>query len=70
MKIELGKKYEDSISGFVGTAVARTTYLYSCPRVLLVSEKVTKDANPNENWFDGGRLQILSKKLSIGLNEE
>ena len=36
--VELGKKYTDRISGFTGVAIARTIYLYECPRVLLSPE--------------------------------
>lgn len=35
--VRLGDVYRDTISGFVGTATARTVYLYSTPQIRLVA---------------------------------
>jgi hypothetical protein len=43
----LGQTLTDSISGYKGIAVARTEYLYSCPRIALQS-KGLKDGKPIE----------------------
>ena len=53
--INLGAKAKDSITGFSGIAVARTTYLNGCVRILLEA-KPNKDGKPREWWFDEQRL--------------
>jgi hypothetical protein len=52
--IELGQKYQDEITGFEGTATARTDYLYGCVRVCL--EGKGGDGEPQEWVFDEQRL--------------
>ena len=59
--IVLGKKYKDSISGYVGIATARTVYLYGCIRILLESKKLKEDGTPQEVWFDEQRLVPKAK---------
>lgn len=52
--VKLGQKYRDTISGFTGTATARTEYLYGCVRVILEAEG--EDAEKREQFFDEQRL--------------
>lgn len=52
--IKLGSKYRDTISGFVGTATARTEYMHGCVRVLLEAEGYKPD--DREQMFDEQRL--------------
>lgn len=57
MKVTLGKRYKDSISGFSGVAVARATYLYGCVRVLIAPAKLTKDGDwLPDTWLDEPQL--------------
>lgn len=58
MKVVLGKKYEDSITGFVGTAVAKTEYFYGCERVGLQPALGENGEVPDLEWFD--ELQLLN----------
>jgi len=59
----LGKKYKDNISGFSGIATGRTEYLYGCVRVLIESDKLSKDGEPySEFWFDEQRLTFVKSK--------
>ena len=55
--VTLGKKYRDTISGFEGTATARTEYLYGCVRVILEAEGTKQD--DREQFFDEQRLVAL-----------
>lgn len=55
MSVRFGTKYRDSISGFVGIAVARTEHLYAPPRVQLVAE-TGATGDEKERWFDEMRL--------------
>lgn len=57
MKVVLGKKYKDNITGYIGVATARSEYLYGCIRVLLESTKLKKDGDfINDFWVDEARL--------------
>lgn len=60
--IELGDKVKDPITGFKGTAVARSTYLYGCVRIS-VQGPVDKDGNVPE-WvhFDEPQLENIKPK--------
>lgn len=35
MKIELGQKVKDTLTGVKGTVIGRTEYLYGCVRILI-----------------------------------
>lgn len=65
MKVTLGKQYKDSISGFSGVAVARTTYLFNCVRVMLSPTKLKDDGDfLPDTWFDEQILvAVRSKKV-------
>ncbi len=65
MKATLGKEYKDSISGFRGVAVARTTYLYGCVRVMICPTKLKDDGDfLPDCWFDEPQLiGVRSKKV-------
>lgn len=63
-RVELGKKYRDSITGFEGVATAKTDFLYGCVRVLL--EGVTsEEKNPEEFWFDEQRLKDVETEAPV-----
>lgn len=57
MKIKLGEKYKDSITGFEGVATAMTEFQYGCIRYCLESKEL-KDGKPVECWFDEQRLVV------------
>ena len=52
-----GKEYTDSVTGFVGKAVAITKWQHGCIRISLQA-KATKDgAVPDAVWFDEESLK-------------
>ena len=60
-KLKLGQKVKDSITGYEGIAVARTTWLNGCERIA-VQGPLDKDGNiPNEKWIDISQLVKASK---------
>jgi hypothetical protein len=65
MKVTLGKKYKDSISGYEGIAIARAIYLYGCVRVLISPTKLRDEGDfLPDTWFDEPQLQsVRSKKV-------
>ncbi len=59
--IKLGSKVRDLYTGFVGTAVARTEWLYSCTRITVEPLKLKKDGAIGEcETFDEQRLTVVS----------
>lgn len=63
MKVKLGKTYRDSISGFEGIAMARTTYLYGCERAMIVPTKLKSDGDfLPDCWFDEAQLVGVKAK--------
>lgn len=62
MKVKLGQKVRDIITGFEGTATGRTEYLTGCVQISIVPP-VDKDGKVQEgHWFDEDRLQIIEAK--------
>ena len=64
--VKLGKVYKDKFTGFTGTAMARTEYLYGCTRVGLQSYEL-KDGKPIEwQYFDEQSLDESSTAKTGG----
>jgi len=64
--IELGEVVKDPITGFKGTVVARTEYLWGCISLGILSD-VLKDGKPMEwQWFDENRLTLDTKQKNGG----
>lgn len=60
---KLGDVVKDRITGYKGTVVAKTLWLYGCIRVGVQSKRM-KDGKPVEaQWFDEGQVDVLSKAL-------
>jgi len=63
MKINLGDKVKDCVTGFKGIAVGRTTWLHGCDRIIVQPEGVNKEGKTYENQsFDEPQLELISKK--------
>ena len=61
--ITLGDKVKDSVTGFVGIAVGRTTWLHGCDRIIVQPEGLTKDGKTFENCsFDEPQLEVIRPK--------
>lgn len=69
--INLGDKVKDVVSGFVGIAVSRHSYLNGCARIG-VQPEVDKDGKlPEYETFDEPQLQVIEKsKINIGITIE
>lgn len=60
MRINLGDRVKDPITGFSGVAVTRTEWLHGCFRVSVQPEKLDKDGKPPDNaTFDEPQLVVL-----------
>lgn len=60
-KLQLGKKYRDTIHGFEGVATCQQIHLTGCDRVYL---EIMKDGEIKGSWFDITQLEgvMVSKK--------
>lgn len=64
-KIELGDLVKDTVSGFKGIAVGRTTWLFGCDRVTVHPQGLTKDGKTFETQaFDEPQLEVVKKAKS------
>lgn len=64
--MKLGAKCKDKVSGFVGVAVARHTYLNGCDRIT-IQPKIDKSGQlPEPQTFDEPQLEILEQVLVEG----
>lgn len=63
--IELGDKVKDSVSGFIGIAISRHSYLQGCDRIS-VQPPFDKKQNklPENQSFDEPQLIALKKKVN------
>lgn len=69
MKINLGDRVKDSVTGFAGIAVARTTWLNGCDRIAVQPEKLDKNGHPKEDRiFDEMQLQLIKAGVVKGTN--
>lgn len=54
--IKLGSKVKDPVTGFTGTAVARTEYAWGCVSVGVCSNELHEGKPIDWQWFDEKRL--------------
>ncbi len=63
MRIMLGSKVKDRITGFVGVAVAYDTWINGCERYAVQSECGEDGKIPDLAWIDNGQLEILEPAI-------
>lgn len=62
MKVTLGDKVKDKVSGFTGIAVSCHSYLNGCNRIT-VQPAIDKEKRlPDSATFDEPQLEIITKK--------
>ncbi len=66
--INLGDKVKDSVTGFTGIAVGRTTWLHGCSRITIQPEGMTKEGKIYETCtFDEPQIEVLKiQKIKEG----
>lgn len=65
--IKLGSRVRDIYTGFTGTAVARTEWLYGCSRIG-IEPTTLKDGLPIEaQWFDEQRVEIIQEDRPLNV---
>lgn len=64
--ITLGDRVKDRISGFQGIAIARTTWLHNCTRIVVQPESLTKEHKPSEDMaFDEAQLEVVKAGVHV-----
>ncbi len=65
MKIALGQKVRDRITGFTGVVTGRTEYITGCEQ-LLVQPPIKEDGSfVDPRWFDVDRLLVVVEKPTL-----
>ena len=63
--IELGDKVKDTVSGFIGIATAKHSYLQGCDRIS-VQPSIDKEGKlPEVQAFDEPQLEVLKAKKVV-----
>ena len=59
--VKLGDRVKDTVSGFSGIAVAKTTYLQGCDRIAV--QAITKKNKEPISWqhFDEPQLKVVKR---------
>jgi hypothetical protein len=66
MKIELGQKVKDKITGFTGVVTGRTEYITGCEQLLVQPPTKNDGAFTEPRWFDVDRLDVIEQeKVSL-----
>lgn len=69
-KVNLGDKVKDTVTGFKGVAIGRTTWLHGCDRITVQPEGLTKEGKLYETQnFDEPQLVVIGKKVKEGDHE-
>ena len=66
MKIELGQKVKDEITGFEGVVVATAQYLNGCISCQVQPQSLKDGSTTKAEWFDEQRLTSGSKAKAGG----
>ena len=62
-KIQLGDKVKDTVTGFKGIAMARTTWLQGCDRITIQPKGVDKDGKTYRNeTFDEPQVEVITPR--------
>jgi hypothetical protein len=68
MRIELGQKVKDHITGFSGTVTGRTEYITGCKQILIQPPVKEDGTFVDGRWMDEDRLNVIDeKKVSIAV---
>ncbi len=65
--IPLGATFTDTVTRFIGVAIAHTDYLGGTSRTLLQSRVDRPGGRPSAEWFDDARLEHLQVEPVVRL---
>jgi hypothetical protein len=64
--IKLGDSAQDKLTKFTGIAIGRSEYLYSNVRIYIQPEAMDGTKPIDAEWFDEGRLELVSANNCVG----
>jgi len=60
VKIKLGQRVRDTLSGFEGVAFGITDYLYGCRHICIKPTELNKDGEPAKiQWVDEPQCEVV-----------
>ena len=62
MRDSLGKRGRDKLTGFEGTIVSRSEWVYGCVQLALKSNELYEGKPVESQWFDEPQVEILETK--------
>ena len=63
MKVNLGDRVKDKITGFKGIVVGITYWLNGCVRAGVQMEKMKKGESIQTEWIDDVQLEVLKHRI-------
>ncbi|GAF86063.1 unnamed protein product [marine sediment metagenome] len=70
IKIKLGDRVRDKITGFTGIATARTEWLYGCICITIQGERLEKGVPIEPHTFDQSSLEEVKTSTGIKRDKE
>lgn len=67
MKVTFGHFYRDVVTGFVGAAIGKASYITGCDQILLSRAAKEVGEEGKSVWFDDGRLVAEPEREPIKL---
>lgn len=64
MKLKLGQKAKDKITGFEGIVTGCAEYLTGCDQYVLQPKCEKQGTYPDGQWFDEGRLELVGEAMT------
>jgi len=61
--IKLGSRVKDTYTGFLGTAVGRTEWLYGCTRIAIEPTELHDGKPIDMVWFDEQRVEMVKPSM-------
>ena len=70
MKINLGDKVRDTITGFSGVAIGRTEWINGCTRIVVQSDKLKDGVPTDAQHIDEPQLELVKAAKVKALKRE
>ncbi len=65
MTINLGDKCKDRITGFTGTCVAKTQWLYGCMRITIQPDGLHDGKPIDAHTFDEPQIELIETSVPV-----
>lgn len=63
--IKLGSKVRDKYTGFTGTAISRTEWLYGCARIAIEPTELHEGKPIEAHYFDEQRVELVEEQAPV-----